>query len=72
MFLKSAWSFRRNKKQKQLNETQADYSLAKVYTPIDQLELGMYVSELDRPWLESPFLFQGFEIKTPGNYSAQQ
>jgi HD-GYP domain-containing protein (c-di-GMP phosphodiesterase class II) len=22
----------------------------------------MYVSELDRPWLETPFLFQGFEV----------
>lgn len=30
----------------------------KVYT--EQLQLGMYVQELDRPWLESPFLFQGF------------
>ncbi len=28
------------------------------------LELGMYVSELDRPWLETPFLFQGFEIRS--------
>ncbi len=27
-----------------------------------ELKLGMYVSELDRPWLESPFLFQGFKI----------
>lgn len=24
---------------------------------------GMYVSKLDRPWLETPFLFRGFEIK---------
>ena len=24
--------------------------------------MGMYVSELDRPWVESPFLFQGFEL----------
>jgi len=24
---------------------------------------GMYVSKLDRPWLETPFIFQGFEIK---------
>jgi len=24
----------------------------------------MYVAELDRPWLESPFLFQGFRIET--------
>ncbi len=26
------------------------------------LILGMFVAELDRPWLDSPFLFQGFEI----------
>lgn len=25
---------------------------------------GLYVSELDRPWLETPFLFQGFPIKS--------
>ena len=31
---------------------------------IKHLEIGMYVSELDRPWLESPFLFQGFEIQS--------
>ncbi len=24
----------------------------------------MFVSELDRPWVETPFLFQGFEIRT--------
>ena len=28
-----------------------------------ELTLGMYVSRLDRPWVETPFLFQGFEIK---------
>ncbi len=27
------------------------------------LECGMYVSQLDRPWLETPFLFQGFVIQ---------
>lgn len=26
------------------------------------LKKGMYVSELDRPWIESPFIFQGFLI----------
>ena len=26
------------------------------------LAMGMYVSELDRPWIESPFMFQGFLI----------
>ncbi|MEX2496893.1 MAG: HD-GYP domain-containing protein [Woeseia sp.] len=30
----------------------------------DDLEQGMYVSQLDRPWLETPFLFQGFVIKS--------
>ena len=25
----------------------------------------MYVSRLDRPWLETPFLFQGFHIESP-------
>jgi len=31
---------------------------------IQDLKPGMYVSELDRPWLETPFLFQGFEIQS--------
>lgn len=30
---------------------------------VTELEIGMYVSELDRPWLETPFLFQGFVIR---------
>lgn len=28
------------------------------------LRLGMYVVELDRPWLETPFLYQGFIISS--------
>lgn len=35
----------------------------KVY--VNELTAGMYVSELDRPWLETPFMFQGFVIQTP-------
>lgn len=31
---------------------------------VDALRIGMYVAELDRPWLETPFLFQGFPIRT--------
>lgn len=31
---------------------------------VGDLEIGMYVSKLDRPWLETTFLFQGFELKT--------
>ncbi|MCW8963338.1 MAG: HD-GYP domain-containing protein [Gammaproteobacteria bacterium] len=29
----------------------------------DDVEIGMYVSELDRPWIDSPFLIQGFLIR---------
>src|SRR3989344_4595040 len=31
---------------------------------VQQLKVGMYVYELDRPWRETPFLFQGFEIRS--------
>jgi HD-GYP domain-containing protein (c-di-GMP phosphodiesterase class II) len=31
---------------------------------ISELRKGMYVCDLDRPWLESPFLFQGFLINS--------
>lgn len=31
---------------------------------ISELRKGMYVCDLDRPWLESPFLFQGFLISS--------
>ena len=29
---------------------------------VGDLRLGMYVAELDRPWLDTPFLFQGFLV----------
>jgi HD-GYP domain-containing protein (c-di-GMP phosphodiesterase class II) len=32
--------------------------------PVEQLRIGAYVSALDRPWIETPFLFQGFTIET--------
>ncbi len=28
----------------------------------NDLKVGMFVQELDRPWLETPFMFQGFRI----------
>src|SRR5687767_98920 len=31
---------------------------------VDNLRIGMYVAELDRPWLETPFLFQGFPVRS--------
>ena len=30
--------------------------------PVDKLRFGMFVSELDRPWTETPFMYQGFAI----------
>ncbi|MBM4220629.1 MAG: DUF3391 domain-containing protein, partial [Gammaproteobacteria bacterium] len=30
------------------------------------LQCGMYVAQLDRPWLETPFLSKGFEIRDAG------
>jgi len=37
--------------------------MERIRVPVDALQIGMYVDELDRPWLESPFLFQGFPIR---------
>jgi len=31
----------------------------------EQLTVGMYVAELDRPWLDTPFPLQGFYIRSP-------
>ncbi len=33
-----------------------------IEVPVHQLEAGMYVAYLDRPWLESPFAVQGFYV----------
>ena len=30
---------------------------------VSQLQIGMFVTELDRPWLDTPFLLQGFQIQ---------
>jgi HD-GYP domain-containing protein (c-di-GMP phosphodiesterase class II) len=35
-----------------------------VELPAEQLKKGVYVSRLDRPWTETPFLFQGFAIES--------
>lgn len=32
---------------------------------VDDLAVGMFVAELDRPWLDTPFLLQGFLIDSP-------
>lgn len=30
--------------------------------PVEELQIGMFVVDLDRPWLETPFPFQGFAV----------
>jgi len=35
-----------------------------VELPVEQLKLGIYVSRLDRPWEDTPFLFQGFAVES--------
>jgi putative nucleotidyltransferase with HDIG domain len=35
----------------------------KVLLPVNQLKFGMFVSELDRPWVGTPFIFQGFRVQ---------
>lgn len=37
--------------------------MSKQRVTVENLEYGMYVSELDRPWLETDFLFQGFVVR---------
>lgn len=36
----------------------------RIKVDVEQVQIGMYIAALDRPWLESPFLFQGFVVET--------
>jgi HD-GYP domain-containing protein (c-di-GMP phosphodiesterase class II) len=47
-------------------------TLHKLKVPVGDLKIGMYVCELDRPWLDSPFLFQGFMLATRADIEAVQ
>ncbi|MFZ2542002.1 MAG: HD domain-containing phosphohydrolase [Gallionella sp.] len=37
-----------------------------------ELKIGMFVSSLDRPWIDTPFMFQGFLIETDDDISQLQ
>src|SRR3954466_5497095 len=39
-------------------------SMYKRPVPVGDLRFGMYVAELDRPWVGTPFAFQGFMLQT--------
>ncbi|MGQ7842971.1 DUF3391 domain-containing protein [Granulosicoccus sp. 3-233] len=56
------------------NQTSAGRATHRAFTRIvkesrwvhrSQLQIGMYVNELDRPWTDTSFMFQGFEIDSP-------
>ena len=36
------------------------------------LLVGMYIQELDRPWVETPYLFQGFKINEQSEVTGLQ
>ena len=44
----------------------------KVRVDVDHLQIGMAVIELDRPWIDSPFLLQGFTISSESDIRALQ
>ena len=37
---------------------------------IEQLKFGVYIHELDRPWTDTPFMFQGFVLNTDAQLQA--
>lgn len=68
--LQKLLSFFTKKKEPRRRRAEDSESLILVQTPVQNLMLGMYVSELDIPWLESPFMFQGFFIETDEDLQA--
>jgi len=44
----------------------------KLRIAVKHLQIGMSVLELDRPWIETPFLLQGFTIGSRGDIKALQ
>ena len=39
---------------------------------VSSLAVGMFICELDRPWLETPFLLQGFEVQSSADVAEVQ
>ena len=46
-------------------DTNSPYLASLVEVPVSRLRVGMYVAQLDRPWVETPFVFQGFHVRSP-------
>lgn len=43
-----------------------------VQLPVERLCPGLFVAALDRPWVETPFPFQGFRVAEPSDVEALQ
>lgn len=46
------------------NRTRVNKTLKRRKVDVDNLHVGMFVADLDCPWSESPFIFQGFTIES--------
>ncbi|AEF99173.1 HD-GYP domain-containing protein [Methylomonas methanica] len=57
--------------QSKINDLLID-SVELVQIDVKDLKVGMFVSKLDRPWLETKFWFQGFELKNQADIDAVQ
>lgn len=56
----------------QLDNEYVTFSTQLHQVDVKDLRVGMYVSKLDRPWLETTFLFQGFELKNEDDIAEVQ
>lgn len=45
-------------------EDSADAEVKRYRISVNDLDIGMFVAELDRPWLDTPFILQGFLVSS--------
>ena len=39
---------------------------------VEELQFGVYIHALDRPWTETPFMFQGFVLNSDAQLNARK
>ena len=44
----------------------------KKFVSVNELSFGVYVTQLDRPWTETPFVFQGFLLNSEAQLATLQ
>jgi len=50
-------------------DSDLDTDISLVRLPMTHVRIGLFIAELDRPWLESPFLMQGFTVEDEAQLS---